>query len=434
MSRIQVSGNITTTIGTPTPIHCTNPICTPSISLAAPANTAFGGVPISVALPPIDAAYAMPSMSAIPNSYGPSWSCGRNISPTAMPIGNIMAAVAVLLIHIERNAVAIMNPSTSWYGPVPTHDRIDSAILLCRPHRSIVTAMKKPPMNRKIRSFAYGADAAGASRMPKNGNSTSGRIAVAGIGIASVIHQNAIKTATAAVRQPSTDRPSGAGNTSIATNPAAPPMSPMRCAMPYVLSLSGWSSKGSHSGRGYHGSAGASVHEETPRGKRTLLMRPDESHYIERTPWPHWADAIFSGAIVLTCFAVLTGSDTNLSAELRLSAALGLLVFGLALRWTVGGLTVRVGEEGILLHLGSAPVLRRRVAFDEIRSLDVVRYRPILEFGGWGIRGLGKTKAWTARGNQAVRLHLTDDRELYVGSDVPHRLAERIRTIGGVGR
>lgn len=163
-------------------------------------------------------------------------------------------------------------------------------------------------------------------------------------------------------------------------------------------------------------------------------MRHDESHYIERTPWPHWADAIFWGAMVLTCFAVLTGSDTELSAQLRFAAALGLLMFGIALRWILGGLTVSVAADGILVHLGSAPVLRRRVTFDEIRSLDVVRYRPIMDFGGWGIRGLGKTKAWTARGNQAVRLLLTDERELYIGSDVPHRLAERIRTIGEVGR
>jgi hypothetical protein len=163
-------------------------------------------------------------------------------------------------------------------------------------------------------------------------------------------------------------------------------------------------------------------------------MKHDESHYTERTPWPHWADAIFWGAIVLTCFAILTGADTDVAAELRFPIAMGMLVTGLGLRWVLGGLTVRVDATGILVHLGRAPVLRRRVAFDEIQSLDVVRYRPILDFGGWGIRGLGKTKAWTARGNQAVRLSLTDDRELYIGSDVPHRLAERIRTIGEVGR
>lgn len=178
----------------------------------------------------------------------------------------------------------------------------------------------------------------------------------------------------------------------------------------------------------------ASVHEESHRGKRTSRMRPDESHYIERTPWPHWADAIYWGALVLTCFAMLAGWDTDLSPGQRVPAALGILVAALVLRWIIGGLAVRVDPTGIFLHLGGAPVLRRRVAFEEILSVEVVRYRPLRDFGGWGIRGWGKTKAWTARGSQAVLLELTGDRQLYIGSDVPHRLAERIRTIGGVGR
>jgi hypothetical protein len=163
-------------------------------------------------------------------------------------------------------------------------------------------------------------------------------------------------------------------------------------------------------------------------------MRLDDSHYLERTPWPHWADAIFWGALVLSSFAILTGWDTSVRAELRVPAAAALLLAGLGLRWIVGGLTARVDTTGILVHLGSVPLLRRRIAFDEIQSVDVVRYRPIRDFGGWGIRGWGKKKAWTVRGNQAVRLRLTGERELYIGSEVPHRLAERVRTIGRVGQ
>lgn len=172
------------------------------------------------------------------------------------------------------------------------------------------------------------------------------------------------------------------------------------------------------------------MHEESRQGKRTSRMRPDEIHYVERTPWPHWAVAIFSGAIVLTCFAMLAGWNTELGVERRVPVVVGILVGGLGLRWILVGLTVHVHARGILVHLGRVAVLRRRVAFDEILSLEVVRYRPIRDFGGWGIRGSGRNRAWTARGDQAVLLHLTDGRRLHIGSDVPHRLAERIRAIG----
>ena len=70
--------------------------------------------------------------------------------------------------------------------------------------------------------------------------------------------------------------------------------------------------------------------------------------------------------------------------------------------------------------------MKRSVPFADIVSTESVQYRPVAEFGGWGIRGMGKKKAWTARGNQAVVLTLANDRLLYVGSDRPEQLEEHI--------
>jgi hypothetical protein len=55
-------------------------------------------------------------------------------------------------------------------------------------------------------------------------------------------------------------------------------------------------------------------------------------------------------------------------------------------------------------------------------------YRPLREFGGWGIRPRGGKTAWTIRGNQAVKVTLHGGKEVYVGSLFPQRLEERIRT------
>lgn len=68
------------------------------------------------------------------------------------------------------------------------------------------------------------------------GNSTSGSSAVAGIGIASVSHQIAIRVATAAVLQPNGSSPGGAGRSNITRETAGPAQSPMRLARP------GWAS------------------------------------------------------------------------------------------------------------------------------------------------------------------------------------------------
>jgi hypothetical protein len=160
-------------------------------------------------------------------------------------------------------------------------------------------------------------------------------------------------------------------------------------------------------------------------------MKDERTIYTERTPWPGFVTAILWGAVVLSCYPILAGWDHDLPARVRWPLVGAILAFVAAVQTVVGGLTVKVRETGLLLHLGSVPVIRKAVPYSTVVSLESVAYRPIREFGGWGVRGSGNRRAWTARGDRAVKLELTDHRELLVGSDHPQRLEERIRTTGG---
>jgi hypothetical protein len=110
-----------------------------------------------------------------------------------------------------------------------------------------------------------------------------------------------------------------------------------------------------------------------------------------------------------------------------MAMATGVVAFAILMTLLLGGLTVRVQQTHVLLHLGSAPVIRRRVSYGDIVSMRAVTYRPIRDFGGWGVRGWGKRQVWSARGNQAVELELQGGRRLWIGSDHPQRLEGRIR-------
>lgn len=160
-------------------------------------------------------------------------------------------------------------------------------------------------------------------------------------------------------------------------------------------------------------------------------MTEEKTMYRERTPWPTWVATIFWVAIMGVVAPLLAGYDTDLPAATRGLLALGVVALGAGLARIIGGLTVLVQETRLYLFLGSWPVIKRVVPYDQILNLHSTEYSPLGEFGGWGARGVGKRKAWTARGNQAVVLTLTDDRELFVGSDHPQRLEERIRTTAG---
>lgn len=160
-------------------------------------------------------------------------------------------------------------------------------------------------------------------------------------------------------------------------------------------------------------------------------MERERTRYRERTPWPGFVTAVLWGSVVLSCYPILAGWDNDLPDDLRWVIVGAILAFVGALKTVVGGLTVLVRESAIVLHLGSVPLVKRVVPFRDIVDLRSVEYRPIAEFGGWGVRGFGRRKAWTARGNRAVALDLTGERQLLVGSDHPQRLEERIRTLAG---
>ena len=91
----------------------------------------------------------MPSMRATENVWVRSWPNSSSIwSTIARPMGIIITAVAVLEIHMDRNAAANMKPRMMRSAPAPDGaDDRQSAIRRCRFHFSMVRAIMKPPRN-----------------------------------------------------------------------------------------------------------------------------------------------------------------------------------------------------------------------------------------------------------------------------------------------
>jgi hypothetical protein len=107
----------------------------------------------------------------------------------------------------------------------------------------------------------------------------------------------------------------------------------------------------------------------------------------------------------------------------------GVLAFGILIELVFGGLKVELFNDKMRISLGRVGWIRKVVSYDTIERIEPVTYRPIREFGGWGVRGFGQKQAWTASGNRALVLHRTDGSQLYVGSPHPERLAERVRSV-----
>lgn len=101
---------------------------------------------------------------------------------------------------------------------------------------------------------------------------------------------------------------------------------------------------------------------------------------------------------------------------------------GAPLLFAVMRLETTVDATGLRLRF--VPFRDRRVEAPRIRSQEVVAYRPIRQWGGWGIRyGFGRGWAYTASGNRGVQLELADGKRLLVGSQRPEALAAALQAL-----
>ncbi len=86
-------------------------------------------------------------------------------------------------------------------------------------------------------------------------------------------------------------------------------------------------------------------------------------------------------------------------------------------------LVTEVRAEG--LYYRFYPLHRRfhMLAFTDIAGCEAVTYRPIRDYGGWGIRFGARGKAFNVRGNRGVELALNDQSRILIGSQKPEQLA-----------
>ncbi len=158
-------------------------------------------------------------------------------------------------------------------------------------------------------------------------------------------------------------------------------------------------------------------------------MRP-RVLYKERTSFAWWVHLLIWGCVGIATFFGLAGGGEDgllrrLAAPVGIGLAIPLLFYGL-----FGFLYAELSEAGIRLKWGPFGFIKKFIPIDSITKAEAVTYRPLVEFGGWGIRGMGKKKAWTVRGNRAVRMELASGNVFYLGSDRPERIAEGIRSAG----
>jgi hypothetical protein len=97
-----------------------------------------------------------------------------------------------------------------------------------------------------------------------------------------------------------------------------------------------------------------------------------------------------------------------------------------------GVMTTEVTPAGVRVSFGWRPSYSRTIPASQIQAVEVVRYDPMAEYGGWGIRHnlhSPNDHALNQVGNQGVRLQLEGGERLLIGSEQPEALLQAIEQL-----
>jgi hypothetical protein len=118
-------------------------------------------------------------------------------------------------------------------------------------------------------------------------------------------------------------------------------------------------------------------------------------------------------------------SDAGLLSAFALVCTVGAAILAL-LRST--RLDVSVNEHEVLIRFRPFHLEGRRIALSEIVESYARTYRPIVEYGGWGIRMGFNGMAYNVSGNEGVQLVLANGKRILIGSQRSHELEAAIAT------
>ncbi len=135
---------------------------------------------------------------------------------------------------------------------------------------------------------------------------------------------------------------------------------------------------------------------------------------------------VFAHGIYTQLYLGQTWGDRPMSnTALVISATFSFLFSaGITLLFCKLKLTTEVGPNGIYIRF--FPLTSRKISFDSITSCKARTYRPIREYGGWGIRFSRKGRAYNVSGNRGVQLEFKQGRSLLIGSQKAEELAHAI--------
>lgn len=89
-------------------------------------------------------------------------------------------------------------------------------------------------------------------------------------------------------------------------------------------------------------------------------------------------------------------------------------------------LETRIYDEAIQFRFLPFQQKFRNISKVELSKVYVKKYRPLIDYGGWGIRWslFGKGRAYNVSGNKGIQIECKDGRKILIGTRQPEQVTQ----------
>lgn len=150
-----------------------------------------------------------------------------------------------------------------------------------------------------------------------------------------------------------------------------------------------------------------------------------------------WVWAVLLGICLLFLISFVFYFVSGEAARTGTAGSVGMLLITalpLLLTWLFSRseLETHISSRGIEVRFVPFINKMRHFDWDDIAEAYVREYKPLREFGGWGIRaGLtGRASAWNVSGNQGLQLVFKNGKKLLIGTQKMDEIGEVLRKLG----
>lgn len=107
-----------------------------------------------------------------------------------------------------------------------------------------------------------------------------------------------------------------------------------------------------------------------------------------------------------------------------------ILPVAVAILFLIMKLETEVRSDGLYVRFFPIHIRCKKFTKEDLSEYYARTYRPLLEYGGWGIRcGFKGGRAYNVSGNKGVQLILKTGKRLLIGSQKPDELVEAISSM-----